>query len=74
MPDFPEGGISGFSPSTVGDHHRGFNAALDDAVSKYAEFQGGPTDALPFSVSFVVFVSVENPGRIEGYAAKLEPA
>ena len=66
-----EEGITGTARPALGDHHRGFNAALDDAVAKYAEEMGGPTSTAELQVSFSVFVSVSNPGRIEGYAAKL---
>ena len=70
--DFPDEGITGFAPPTVGDHHRGFNAALDDAVQKYAD-ERGASDPTMLTVQLFVRVSVSNPGRIEGYAAKLGP-
>ena len=69
----PEEGITGFARPTLGDHHRAFNAALDDAVANYAEAVG-PSETTELVVSFRIFVSVQNPGRIEGYAAKVTGA
>ena len=54
-----------------GDHHHGFNRALDDAVRDYAERFGRTDDPVPLTVTFGVVVTVTNPGRIEGYTAKL---
>jgi hypothetical protein len=52
-----------------GNHHRGFDRALEDAVRKFAE-ENGPTDGQEeLSVTFGVLVRVTNPGRIEGYTA-----
>lgn len=53
------------------DHHRGFNRALEDAVARFAT-ENGPTDGpVELTVTYSVLVTVTNPGRIEGYVAKL---
>lgn len=68
----PVRGVSG-TPGSMrpdGDHHQGFNEAFDDAIAKYAEMRG-PTPGQKLSVTLSVVVSVENPGRIEGYVVDL---
>jgi hypothetical protein len=51
------------------DRHRAaFNEAFSDAVTKYAAMRSGrPTEGQKLSVTLSIVVSVENPGRIEGY-------
>jgi hypothetical protein len=45
-----------------------FNEAFSDAVTKYAAMRSGrPTEGQKLSVTLSIVVSVENPGRIEGY-------
>lgn len=63
-----EGSAEGPEPR---DHHRGFDRALEDAVRDYAEKFGATERPVPLSVTFGVLVTVTNPGRIEGYTAKL---
>ena len=63
-----EGSAEGPEPR---DHHRGFDRALEDAVRDYAEKFGPTNGAVPLTVTFGVLVTVTNPGRIEGYTAKL---
>jgi hypothetical protein len=67
-----EDGIRGEAPGPLPrDHHRGFDLALEDAVQKFAK-RNGPTDEpVELTVTFGVLVTVKNPGRIEGYVAKL---
>lgn len=50
-----------------GDHHAGFNEALDRAIEKWAEGREPFSDPIEISVALSVYVSKENPGRIEGY-------
>lgn len=68
----PVRGVSGEAGSfrSDHDHHQGFNEAFDKAVQKYADMRG-PTDGQKLSVTLSVIVSVENPGRIEGYVVDL---
>lgn len=54
-----------------GDHHRGFDRALDDAVKDFAMKEGRTESPVPLTVTFGVLVSVSNPGRIEAYTATL---
>lgn len=68
----PVRGVSG-KPGSVRpdkDHHQGFNEAFEDAVRRYAEMHP-PTHGEKLSVTLSVIVSVENPGRIEGYVVDL---
>lgn len=68
----PVRGVSGEAGTSRSgnDHHQGFNEAFDDAVAKYAQMRG-PTDGQQLSVTLSVIVSVQNPGRIEGYVVDL---
>lgn len=69
----PVRGVSGTRGAVArpdGDHHQGFNEAFDDAIEKYATMRG-PTRGEKLSVTLSVIVSVENPGRIEGYVVDL---
>ena len=62
-----EGRAEGLEPH---DHHLGFDRALEAAVQEFAK--EGPTERpVPLTVTFGVLVTVTNPGRIEGYTAKL---
>jgi hypothetical protein len=55
-------------PRPDDDHHQAFNEAFSDAVTKYAAMRSGrPTEGQKLSVTLSIVVSVENPGRIEGY-------
>jgi hypothetical protein len=49
------------------DHHQGFNDALEDAVQRWAEGREPFSDPMEISVQLSVYVTKENPGRIEGY-------
>ena len=68
----PVRGVSGEPGSfrQEGDHHQGFNEAFDAAVARYAEMHG-PTPGAKLNVTLSVIVSVQNPGRIEGYVVDL---
>jgi len=68
----PVRGVSGTAGGSRpdNDHHQGFNEAFDAAIEKYAKMRG-PTTGEKLSVTLSVIVSVENPGRIEGYLVDL---
>jgi len=65
----PVRGVSGERRPEL-DHHQGFNQAFEDAIDRYAKMHG-PTSGEKLSVTLSVIVSVENPGRIEGYVVDL---
>jgi hypothetical protein len=55
-------------------HHLGFDKALDRAVDDWAAKRGAataPGETVELQVTLMVKVSKTNPGRIEGYSAKI---
>lgn len=53
------------------DHHAGFNEALDDALARWASGKEPFSEPLEVSLELSVYVTKENPGRIEGYKVTL---
>ena len=52
---------------TDNDHHAGFNEALDEALGRWAHGKEPFAEPMEVSIQLSVFVTKENPGRIEGY-------
>jgi hypothetical protein len=53
------------------EHHRGFDAALEDALAQLSTEIG--TGSYPVEVTFHADVEVSNPGAIGFYKVKLTP-